>query len=336
MKLKDLFMQQKMMRRVVIATLPLILYSVWLFGWRSLTLLAVVLIAGVVSEYLVMRLINGAKAKVSEAALVTCVLFTLTLPPTTPYWVAVVGIVFGLVMGKGVFGGFGRNIFNPALVGRCFIYVSFPAHMTVTWMRPFGGLLGGLTHYTGGVDAITSVTPMIEFDHSGTQLPALELFLGRIGGSLGETSALLILLVAVYLIATKTASWRIMLSTAVSFTLLSSALYLGGLEAAPDPLFAILSGGVLFAIVLMTTDPVSAPQREGAKVIYGALIGVLAVVIRTFSIFTEGIMFAILIANMFAPLIDRQLRELAQRRQAKAAPAQAAAGTPGQAGGKAS
>jgi len=120
-KLKDYFLKQKMMTRVLISLLPILLLSIYLFGLRTLALLAVVTITGILCEYGIMRLINGPKAKVSEAVLVTCLLFTLTLPPSVPYWVAMVGIAFGVVFGKCVFGGFGKNIFNPALVGRCLL-----------------------------------------------------------------------------------------------------------------------------------------------------------------------------------------------------------------------
>ena len=311
-KLGNLFMKQKMMTKVLISLAPVLLFSLWLFGPRTLLLLAVVTVTGILSEYGILRMINGDKTKVSEAVLVSCVLFTLTLPPSTPIWVAMVGIAFGVIFGKCVFGGFGRNIFNPALVGRCLIYVSFPAYMTVSWSNPFTGFPGGLLRYDGGADAMTAATPMLQLNNTGTATSYLSLFLGNIAGSLGETSALLILAAAVYLIITKTASWRIMVSCLVSFSALNAILYWIGTGKA-DPLFSILSGGFLFATVFMATDPVSAPQNETAKVIYGLLIGLLAVVIRTFSIFTEGIMFAILIANTFAPLIDRQVRQLAVR-----------------------
>ncbi|MHB8962410.1 MAG: RnfABCDGE type electron transport complex subunit D [Saccharofermentanales bacterium] len=311
-KLDNLFMKQKMMTKVLISLAPILLFSIWLFGLRTLLLLAVVTVTGILSEYGILRMINGDKTKVSEAVLVSCVLFTLTLPPSTPVWVAMVGIAFGVIFGKCVFGGFGRNIFNPALVGRCLIYVSFPAYMTVSWSKPFAGFPGGLLRYDGGIDAMTAATPMLQLNNTGAATSYLSLFFGNTAGSLGETSALLILAAAVYLIITKTASWRIMVSCLVSFSALNAILYWIGTGKA-DPLFAVLSGGFLFATVFMATDPVSAPQNETAKVIYGLLIGILAVVIRTFSIFTEGIMFAILIANTFAPLIDRQVRQLAVR-----------------------
>ena len=315
-KFKNYFLKQKIMTRVLISLLPVLLASVYLFGLRTLALLCVITITGIVSEYAIMRLIDGKKAKVSQALLVTCLLFTLTLPPSVPFWIAAVGIAFGVVFGKCVFGGFGRNIFNPALVGRCLIYVSFPAYMTVSWAQPFSSFPGGFIGWSGGVDAITSATPMILLNKEGIVTDNLHLFLGNISGSLGETSALLILAAAVYLIVTKTASWKIIVSCLASFAVFGSILYLTGIIKA-DPLFSILSGGFLFAAVFMATDPISAPKQETSKYIYGALIGIVAMVIRAFSIFTEGVMFAILIVNAFVPLIDRNIKVLNDRRKAR-------------------
>lgn len=316
-KLKDYFLKQKMMTRVLISLLPILLLSIYLFGLRTLALLAVVTITGILCEYGIMRLINGPKAKVSEAVLVTCLLFTLTLPPSVPYWVAMVGIAFGVVFGKCVFGGFGKNIFNPALVGRCLIYVSFPAHMTVAWSKPFSDFPGGLIKWSGGADALTSATPMLTFNKEGILTDYLRLFFGNIAGSLGETSALLIIVAAIYLIVTKTASWKIIASTIGSFAVLGSILYFTGVIQT-DPLFSVLSGGFLFAAVFMATDPISAPKQEVSKIIYGVLIGVTALIIRSFSLFTEGIMFAVLIVNAFVPLIERNVKAYKNRKKVTA------------------
>lgn len=311
-KLGDVFLKQKLMRRVIAGLLPILVFSIYLFGFRVLTLLALVTAAGLICEYLMMRLINGSKAKISEAVLVTCLLYTLTLPPRTPYWVALIGIIFGVVFGKGMFGGFGRNIFNPALVGRCLIYISFPAHLTIAWTNPFSGFPAGFARFTADADAFTAATPISELGTSA-QPGYLQLLLGNTGGSLGETSALLILAVAAWLIVSKTASWKIMLSCFISFTFLAAILFLTEVIE-PDPLYTVLSGGFVFATVFMATDPISAPNRDDAKVVYGVAIGLLALVIRSFSLFNEGIMFAILIANTFAPLFDRQLKVLADKR----------------------
>lgn len=315
-QLQEIYLKQKMMTRVLIGLLPVLLLSIYYFGLRVLVLLAIVTIAGLASEYLIMRLVNGKKAKITEAVLVTCLLFTLTLPPRTPYWVAVIGIVFGVVFGKGMFGGFGRNIFNPALVGRCLIYVSFPAHMTIAWTKPFSGFPAGFARFSAGADAFTSATPIAELG-TGSQPGIGQLLLGNTAGSLGETSALLIIAAAVWLAVSKTASWKIMLSCFLSFALLASIFYFTGIIE-PDPVYSVLSGGFVFAAVFMATDPVSAPNRDDAKIVYGILIGIIALVIRSFSLFREGIMFAILIANTFVPLIDYQLKALAERKKVSA------------------
>ena len=304
------------MQRVKYSLIPLVLLSVWFYGWRALMMQVIILLAGMVAEYLIMRTIQGEKTKVTEAVHVTCILYTLTLPPTMPVWMAVVGIVFGVVFAKGVFGGFGRNIFNPALVARCFVYVTFPAQMTLGWAKPMLSLPGGFAWFSPDVDALTAVTPIILFSKTGEATPYLDLFLGSVSGSMGESSALLILAAAVYLAVTKTASWKIMVSTAGSFLSIAALFHYTGL-AQPDPLFAILSGGFLFGAVFMATDPVSAPKDETTKIVYGVLIGVVTFIIRRYSLFTEGLMFAVLIANMFVPLMERTILAQKAKRKAK-------------------
>ncbi len=306
LNLKAIFLKQKPMLRVKISLIPIILLSTWFFGLRVLILQAVVLLAGMAAEYLVMRTIQGEKTKITEAVHVTCMLFALTLPPTVPYWVAVVGIVFGVVFGKCVFGGFGRNIFNPALVGRCFVYIAFPTFMTISWAEPLTTFPGGFLRYGPPADLLTSATPIITQGKTGVTTPLLDMFLGNIAGSMGETSALLILAGAVYLIVTKTASWKIMLSCAASFVAFSSAFFLLG-GTSVNPLFALLSGGFLFGTAFMATDPVSAPKDDLSRVFYGILIGAMTFIIRRYSLFTEGFMFAVLVANMFVPLMERHV-----------------------------
>lgn len=317
MQLQKLFTKQKMMRNVLYSLIPIYVFSVYLFGWRVIALLAAVTVAGCLGEYWIMRMINKDKAKISEAVLVSCALFTLTLPPTIPIWIAVVGILFGVIIGKCVFGGFAQNIFNPALAGRCFIYVSFPIPMTVKWANPFKGIPGGLIKWAAGPDLVTSVTPMINREMNGIATNPVTLFLGNTAGSIGETSALLIIIGAIYLIYTKTANWKIMVSVLGSAAVLSSILYFTG-QSEYDPLFSLLAGGLLFAAVFMATDPVSAPSRNISKVIFGCLIGILCVIFRTYSLFTEGAMFAVLIANSFAPLIDRNVRIWEAKKKEKA------------------
>ena len=314
--IKNYFLNQAMMRKVIYSLIPIVLLSVYLFGLRVLLLLLVVNLFGLATEYIMLRVIDKKNIKISEAIFVSSVLYTLTLPPGCPYWVAILGIVFGVFFGKMVFGGFGRNIFNPALVGRCFIYVSFPAFMTNDWIKPFSEFPGGLVRYKNTMDAITSATPMIEFNSNGKATDYIDLFLGNISGSIGETSAILIILAGIYLILTKTASYKIILSSAITFIAFEAVLYFTKVVTY-DPIRAFFSGGILFAIVFMATDPISAPKMNKSKIIYGIMIGAVAVIIRSFSLFTEGIMFAILISNVFVSLIDLKVKVLKSKGVAK-------------------
>lgn len=251
----------------------------------------------------------------------TCYLFTLTLPVTIPFWVAIVGIVFAVTFGKQVFGGFARNTFNPALVGRCFIYVSFPSFMTTSWVSPFSGLPGGFARWMPKlVDGTSQATPMM-FAQLGERIPYnnLQLILGNIPGSMGETSLILILLAGAYLIYTKAASWQIMTSLLVGILGMEATFSLTGISNFSNPLTAVLSGGVMFATIFMATDPISAPSQAKVKVIFGLLVGVVASVIRNFSIFPEGIMFSILIINSFVPLMDSLAKSMKDKRKQVAA-----------------
>lgn len=296
------FMKQKMMRSVIISLIPIVIASIYFFGWRALTLLIVVTIAGLGTEWIFEKKYNR---KVSEAVFVSCILYTMTLPPSTPYWIAAVGIIFGIFFGKEVFGGFGKNIFNPALVARAFVYVCFPAPLTIQWSKLATGFPGGFaTYLTETIDAVSQATPMLIFRDTGNLTSMTDLILGNVTGSLGETSAILIILAGIYLIYKKVASWQIMAGVLIGFTGLSGALYALGNSQIPNPIFGIFAGGLLFGAVFMATDPITAPKTKEAKWIYGILIGIVTVIIRGYALFAGGMMFAILIANTFVPIMD--------------------------------
>ncbi len=296
------FIKQKMMRTVIISLIPIICASIYFFGWRTLILLGIVTIAGGATEWIFEKKYNR---KVSEAVFVSCILYTLTLPPTTPYWIAVTGIIFGILFAKEVFGGFGKNVFNPALVARAFIYVCFPTPLTIEWSKVATGFPAGLgTYVTEGIEAVSQATPMLLFRDTGKMTSLVDLLIGNVSGSIGETSAILILLAGIYLIYKKVASWEIMTGVLIGFTGLSGILYVLGNSQVPNPIFGILAGGLLFGAVFMATDPISAPKTKEGKWIYGILIGVVTVIIRGYALFAGGMMFAILIANTFAPIID--------------------------------
>ena len=300
------FQKQNMMRTVIISLLPIMLSSVYFFGWRTLILTIVVTIFGVATEYIFEK---RNKKKVSEAVLVSCILYTMTLPPTTAYWIAIVGIIFGIVFGKMVFGGFGRNVFNPALVARAFVYVSFPAPLTIMWSKAMNSFPGGFgTYITESIETVSQATPMLLFRDNGQTVSTIKLLVGNVSGSIGETSAILIILAGIYLIYKKVASWQTMAGCFIGFLGLSTILHYMGMPEVPNPLYAVIMGGFLFGTIFMATDPISSPKTVEGRWIYGIIIGIVTVIIRGFALFAGGVMFAILIGNTFAPIIDEGVR----------------------------
>lgn len=310
---------QPPMVRVLQACIPLAVGSVYFFGWRTLLLLAVVNAVAFVSEYLFTR---RWKEPVTSAVFVTGTLFTFSLPPTIPVWMAVVGIIFAVVFGKMVFGGFGRNVFNPALTGRAFLYISFGLHMTAMWSEPVGGTMGGFGAWAS--DAITSATPGMRLKE-GVVFDLLPLFLGTASGTIGGSSALLALLGGVYLLWTKTANYRIVVSCFAGYLVPQALLWLAGVPSAGDPVHAVLAGSFVVGAFFYATDPVSASQTKPGQWLYGAFIGLMSCLISVYSVWPAGTMFAILLANMFAPITDHVIR---QRQARGAGVAKAAAARP--------
>jgi Na+-transporting NADH:ubiquinone oxidoreductase subunit B len=240
--------------------------------------------------------------EVNEGFLVTSMLYTLTLPATTPLWQVALGIAFGVIIGKEVFGGTGKNFLNPALTGRAFLYFAYPAQHSgdAVWVAVDG--YSGATALglaaAQGMDAVT-----------GSGITWTEAFVGTIQGSFGETSTLAIILGAGFLLYTRVASWRIMAGVLLGMVLTSSLFNLLG--SATNPMFAmpwywhLVLGGFAFGTVYMATDPVSAAMTDVGRWVFGALIGVMTILIRVVNpAFPEGVMLAILFANLFAPLID--------------------------------
>ncbi len=239
------------------------------------------------------------RQEISEGFLVTSLLFPLTLPPDIPLWQTALGISFGVVVGKEIFGGTGRNIFNPALTGRVFLFFAYPAQISgdAVWVA---------------VDGVTRATPLAEAADPSLVLSVswMDAFIGTIPGSMGETSALACLIGAAMLIISGVASWRIMLSTVAGMLCVSTLFHVIGSTTNPmlglSPAWHLVLGGFAFGTVFMTTDPVTGAMTGNGKYVYGSLIGILTVLIRAVNpAFPEGIMLAILFANMFAPIIDR-------------------------------
>ena len=247
--------------------------------------------------------------EVAEGFFVTSLLFPLILPPTIPYWQVALGISFGVVIGKEVFGGVGYNIFNPALVARAFLFFAYPAQISgdKVWVA---------------VDGVSRATPLAELADPLMQLTVTwrEAFLGFIPGSMGETSTLACLIGALILIVTGVGSWRIMLSTLTGMVILSGLFNLIGSATNPmfqvPPYWHLVLGGFAFGMVFMATDPVTAAVTIPGQWLYGLLIGMLVVLVRVVNpAFPEGMMLAILFGNMFAPVIDRVVINIHSRRR---------------------
>ncbi len=303
---------QKVMLRVCYALIPLVCISIYLFGLRSLALILVTAVFGIVTE----ALFTFRRDKpITSAVFVTCLIYSLSLPPTLPLWMAIIGIVVGVAMGKMVFGGFGQNVFNPAMVGRCFIYITFPIEMTNRWIEPFWGGVGGLSAWSAPVDAITRATPMMDLA-AGLSVSLQKLFVGNVPGSLGETSAFLVLLGGAYIIYKKAAPWRLATSCLLGGVILSSIFYGMGFSGMPSPISTLLSGSFLFGAAFVATEPISGAKTKSGQWIYGFMIGALTVTLRGFSNFSEGIMFSVLLMNSFVPILDRTVRQVQASKKA--------------------
>jgi len=265
--------------------------GIYFFGYRALSVIAVSIAAAVLTEYAVKKLRKRAFV-MDGSAVVTGLLLALILPPTIPLWMVAVGSIFSIAIVKEAFGGLGHNIFNPALGARAFLAACFSVKMT-TWVAPTGF----------GADAVTTATPLnSNFVWEGDKLSLYrDLFLGNTGGSIGETSALLILLGGILLLALGIINWRIPVVYIGTVALLN--LIIGG-----DAIFHILTGGLMLGAFFMATDYVTSPITGRGRIIFGIGAGILTVVIRRFGGLPEGVCYSILFMNAITPLIDRYVK----------------------------
>jgi Na+-translocating ferredoxin:NAD+ oxidoreductase subunit D len=303
--LKGGMSDQAMMWSVVIALLPATLAAVYFFSWPVLILLVVCISSAMLTESLLGKLRNGPSTLKNGSALLTGLLLGLILPVSLPLWMCALGSMIAIGLGKVVFGGLGMNVFNPALVGRAFLQAAFPVAMT-TWLP---------TRLSPAIDAVSTATPLAAVKFRGIEesifdaMPPLwDLFLGNTAGSLGETSALAILLGGLALCFMKVVNWRIPLSMCLGTVLLGGLLFILEPTAYPHPLFHLLSGGLLFGAFFMASDLVTSPMTGKGMWIFGLGIGFLSVLIRVFGGLPEGVMYSILLMNAGVPLIDRVTR----------------------------
>ena len=277
---------QRLMLYVIISLLPAAAAGVYAFGIPALTVLLVAMASAVAAEFLWQK-IGRHPVRVGDlSALVTGLILGLNLPSTAPWWMVMIGSAFAILIVKQLFGGLGDNFLNPALAARAVLLASWPVHMT-HYVTP--------TFFEAGVDAVATATPL------ATKSAALmDLFLGRIPGTIGEVSKAAILLGFLFLLCTGTISWRIPV-------IMTGSVFVFSWLFGADPVMAILSGGVLFGAVFMATDYVTSPITPWGQVIYAALIGLIVSLIRAYGNYPEGVTYGILFMNIVTPLIDRFL-----------------------------
>lgn len=302
---------EDIMKNVVWALLPVVFFSVYSFGLNALLVIFTATFASVITEHFLCKLSKKETTVNDYSAVITGLLLGLSLPPSFPLWMAFVGGVIGIALGKYIFGGLGYNVFNPALVARAVLQAAFPVAIT-TWQPAF--LANRFSTISESIltwpfmepqyDAVSGATPLSAFKFDGITTSTAELAFGQISGSTGETCAIIIALGGIYLIARNMMSWRIPVAILLSAFLLSGVLYLFNSELYPSPVFMLLSGGLMLGAVYMATDMVSSPITPLGLWIYGGIIGVLTIIIRIWGGLSEGVMYSILLANAISPHID--------------------------------
>ncbi len=316
------------MRHVIYSLAPALAAATWFFGLGAIVIVLATVAGCVLTEWVFKGRRPFSESTIRDgSAAVTGILLALTLPPSIPLWMAFLGGAIAIIFGKLVFGGLGHNIFNPSLVGRAFLQACFPVALT-TWTvhRGAGGLFGlqssnlALPFLQADVDAITTATPLARMKFDAAATPLGDLLFGSTAGSIGETSAVMLLLGGAYLAYRKFLNWRIPVGIfAAAFATASILRAVNG--AYPDGTFHILSGGLMLGAIFMATDPVTSPVTPRGCWLFAAGVGVLVVLIRQFSGLPEGVMYAILLMNGLTPLIDRvtQPRTYGTRRHAHGA-----------------
>lgn len=280
------------MKGVVKALLPAIAASLYFFRWEAFWLILTCLAGCVSSEYVLQKAMRKKIAIDDYSAVITGILLALVLPPSLPLWMAFLGGVFAISLGKVIFGGLGHNVFNPALLARAFLMAAFPVALT-TWVSPFT------------LDAVTTATPLglAKFEH--TAAPYMSLFLGNVGGSLGETSALALLAGGAYLLYCKIIDYRIPVAYIGTVIVFSGIMHLIAPREYMSPVFNVLAGGLLIGAIFMATDPVTTPITFKGRWIFGIGCGVITMIIRFWGGLPEGVMYSILLMNAVTPLINR-------------------------------
>jgi len=293
------------MRLVMIALLPAALFSIYIFGLSALRVMLISMASAALFEALAQRIMRRRVTLHDGSAVLTGLFLAMNLPATAPWWLIVVGNFFAIVIAKQLYGGLGYNPFNPALVGRVVLQISFPVQMTARWITPSAF----------GADAVTTATPLtrvkesiatlgrIDMDFGQEEL--LDYFVGYQGGCLGETSAALLLLGGLFLVWRRVITWHVPVAFIAVVWLMSGAFHAADPSRFADPTFQIVTGGLFIGAIFMATDYVTSPVTRKGMMIFGAGCGVITVLIRLFGAYPEGVSFSILLMNAAVPLIDR-------------------------------
>jgi electron transport complex protein RnfD len=297
---------------VVLSLVPAILISLYVFGMGAILTTAISIASCMVCEMVIQKYIMKSEVHISDgSAVVTGLLLAFNLPSNLPWWMTVLGALFAIGVGKMTYGGLGNNPFNPALVGRVFLLISFPVQMT-SWPLPE-------TNRFQYLDAATGATPLgflKEAVRNGETVPEvmkqlpdhMQLFLGQMGGSLGEISAIALIMGFLWLLYKRIITWYIPVSMVATIFILTGILWLIDPTKNASPVFHILTGGIMLGAIYMATDLVTSPMTRTGMILYAAGIGIITVVIRVFGSYPEGVSFAILIMNAFVPLINKYIK----------------------------
>ena len=303
----------KMMYHVVIALVPALLLSFWVFGISAFVVTVVAVASCLAFEYLIQRFVLKVPTTLNDgSALLTGILLAMNIPAGFPIWMVLIGSLVAIGIAKLSFGGLGSNIFNPALVARVFLLISFPVHMT-RWPEAFANRMS-LS------DATTGATPLgylkeelregnVTIQDLMDSLPQYsDMLYGFMGGSIGEISALALLAGGIYLLWKKVITWHIPGAMLGSIIVFSSIMWMVDPSQYADPLFHLITGGIMLGAFYMATDLVTSPMSAKGKIVFGVGIGMLTMIIRYYGAYPEGVSFAIIIMNAFVPLIDKYLK----------------------------
>ncbi len=300
---------KKIMYGVVYALIPAMLVTVYFFGFNAIRVLVLSVVFSLLFEWIIQKyLIKGDITITDGSALVTGILLAFNVPSNLPVWIIIIGALIAIGVGKMSFGGLGKNIFNPALVARVFLLISFPVEMT-SWPKP-APIINGLTDVITGPTPLGIVKEGLDAGKTMAELiPELpdymQSLIGQMGGSMGEVSAIALILGGIYMLWKKIISWEIPVSILLTVFVFSGILWLIDPQHYADPLFHLLTGGLMLGAIFMATDMVTSPMTKGGQLVFGFGIGLLTILIRIWGAYPEGVSFAILLMNSAVPLINR-------------------------------